>query len=95
MKNEACAFRAARMSDDKDAVEVDLAVQRVGRRSIPCPDLLHVFEMHDRSAFSPVIPLDGSVGLGPYRFGLTAAAAIAPTDQQYVPLTGPTVVPDC
>lgn len=46
------------------------------------------------TAFSPVVPLDGSVGLGPYRFGLRAAAAIAPTDQQYVPLTGPTVVPD-
>src|SRR5215510_96990 len=38
--------------------------------------------------FSPVVPLDGSAGLGPYRFGLTAAAAIAPTDQQYVPLSG-------
>jgi hypothetical protein len=45
-------------------------------------------------AFSPVVPLDGSAGLGPYRFGLTAVAAIAPTDQQYTPLTGPTVVPD-
>src|SRR5262250_3850684 len=44
--------------------------------------------------FSPVVPLDGSAGLGPYRFALTAVAAIAPTDQQYVPLTGPTVVPD-
>jgi hypothetical protein len=44
--------------------------------------------------FSPVVPLDGSVGLGPYRFGLTAAAAIAPTDRQYQPLTGPTIVPD-
>ena len=44
--------------------------------------------------FSPVVPLDGSAGLGPYRFGLTAAAAIAPTDRQYEPLTGPTVVPD-
>jgi hypothetical protein len=44
--------------------------------------------------FSPVVPLDGSLGLGPYGFGLTAAAAIAPTDQQYVPLSGPTVVPD-
>ena len=43
---------------------------------------------------SPVIPLDGSLGLGPYRFALTAAAAIAPTDRQYQPLTGPTVVPD-
>jgi hypothetical protein len=39
--------------------------------------------------------LDGSAGLGPYRFGLTAAAAIAPTDRQFVPATGPTVVPDC
>lgn len=44
--------------------------------------------------FSPIVPLDGSAGLGPYRFALTAAAAIAPTDRQYVPLTGPTVVPD-
>ena len=44
--------------------------------------------------FSPVVPLDGSVGLGPYRFGITAVAAIAPTDRQYEPLTGPTVVPD-
>jgi hypothetical protein len=45
-------------------------------------------------AFSPVVPLDGSAGLGPYRFGLTAVAAIAPTDRQYQPLSGPTVVPD-
>lgn len=44
--------------------------------------------------FSPVVPLDGSAGFGPYRFALTAVAAIAPTDRQYVPLTGPTVVPD-
>jgi len=38
--------------------------------------------------------LDGSAGLGPYRFGLTAVAAIAPTDRQFVPASGPTVVPD-
>ena len=44
--------------------------------------------------FTPVVPLDGSAGLGPYRFDLTAVAAIAPTDRQYHPLTGPTVVPD-
>jgi hypothetical protein len=44
--------------------------------------------------FHPVVPLDGSAGLGPYRFVLTAVAAIAPTDRQYEPLTGPTVVPD-
>ena len=37
--------------------------------------------------------LDGSAGLDPYRFGLTAAA-IAPTDRQFVPVSGPTVVPD-
>ncbi len=40
------------------------------------------------------VPLDGSKGLGPYRFALRVAAAIAPTDRQYVPVTGPTVVPD-
>jgi hypothetical protein len=47
------------------------------------PDLAH-----------PTVPLDGSAGLGPYRFHLSAVAAIAPTDRQYEPLTGPTVVPD-
>jgi hypothetical protein len=46
------------------------------------------------TALSPLVPLDGSKGLGPYRFGLTAIAAIAPTDGQYIPLTGPTMVPD-
>ena len=43
---------------------------------------------------TPVVPLDGSAGLGPYRFNLTVAVAIAPTDRQYQPLTGATVVPD-
>jgi hypothetical protein len=43
---------------------------------------------------SPIVPLDGSAGLGPYRFGLRVAAAIAPTDRQYIPVTGSTVVPD-
>ncbi len=45
-------------------------------------------------AGSPSVALDGSKGLGPYRFALTAIAAIAPTDRQYEPITGPTVVPD-
>lgn len=44
--------------------------------------------------FSPTVLLDGSAGFGPYRFGLRAALAIAPTDRQYVPIAGPTVVPD-
>src|SRR5215472_6692151 len=38
--------------------------------------------------------LDGSAGLGPYRFGLSAVAAIAPTDRQFTPVSGPTIVPD-
>src|SRR5437868_7432326 len=42
----------------------------------------------------PPVPLDGSVGLGPYRFNLTGVAAIAPTDRQYEPVSGPTVVAD-
>jgi hypothetical protein len=42
------------------------------------------------------VTLDGAgpFFLGPYRFGLIAAAAIAPTDRQFTPVTGPTVVPD-
>ncbi len=45
------------------------------------------------ASIGPVL-LDGSAGLGPYRFGLTMVAAIAPTDRQFVPVSGPTVVPD-
>ncbi|BAZ24200.1 hypothetical protein NIES4073_50920 [Kalymmatonema gypsitolerans NIES-4073] len=40
------------------------------------------------------VPLDGSLGLGPYGFDIRAAVAIAPTDGQYVPVTGPTKVRD-
>jgi hypothetical protein len=43
---------------------------------------------------SPPIRLDGSDGLGPYQFSLRAVVAIAPTDGQYVPVTGPTRVSD-
>jgi Chlorophyllase len=43
---------------------------------------------------SPIILLDGSEGLGPYGFDLRAIVAIAPTDQQYVPVSGPTKVRD-
>lgn len=43
---------------------------------------------------SPPIALDGSEGLGPYGFNLRAVVSIAPTDQQYVPVSGPTKVRD-
>jgi hypothetical protein len=48
----------------------------------------------NRLASIGAVVLDGSMGLGPYRFGLSAVAAIAPTDRQFVPISGPTVVPD-
>lgn len=41
------AFATSRMTDDEDPVEVDLAVQRMGRRAVPRAELLHVLEMHD------------------------------------------------
>lgn len=50
--------------------------------------------LFNRLASIGIIPLDGSAGLGPYRFGLAAVAAIAPTDRQFTPVSGPTVVPD-
>lgn len=37
----------------------------------------------------PPVPIDGSLGLGPYGFALNVAAAISPTDNQYEPLSGP------
>ena len=48
----------------------------------------------NRLAAIGAVILDGSAGLGPYRFGLSAVAAIAPTDRQFTPVSGPTVVPD-
>jgi len=42
----------------------------------------------------PSVPLDGSIGLGPYHFNLAAVVAIAPTENQYQPVTGPVVVQD-
>ena len=37
----------------------------------------------------PAVPMDGSLGLGPYGFTLNVAAAISPTDNQYQPVSGP------
>ena len=42
----------------------------------------------------PTVLLDGSSGLGPYQFSLSAVVAIALTDRQYVPIGGPTRVVD-
>src|SRR5215207_8793772 len=52
--------------------------------------------LFNRLASIGVVNLNGlgPFFLGPYRFGLSAVAAIAPTDQQFVPVTGPTIVPD-
>lgn len=41
---------------------------------------------------SPPIAFDGSEGLGPYGFNLRAVVSIAPTDQQYIPLSGSTKI---
>ena len=43
---------------------------------------------------APSVPVDGSAGLGPYQFSIQAVVAIAPTDQQYVPVGGLTAVRD-
>lgn len=50
----------------------------------------------NRLASIGAVNLDGLAPffLGPYRFGLSAVAAIAPTDRQFIPVGGPTVVPD-
>lgn len=46
------------------------------------------------NAGDPPVPLNGTNGLGPYQFDLQAVVAIAPTDGQYTPVTGPVVVRD-
>src|SRR6478735_10675149 len=43
---------------------------------------------------TPPVRLDGSAGLGPYAFQICGVVGIAPTDGQYVPLSGPTKVRD-
>src|SRR4051794_19056535 len=45
-------------------------------------------------ASSPPVALDGTAGLGPYQFRIVAAVAIAPTDGQYIPVSGPSRVAD-
>ena len=42
----------------------------------------------------PPVPLDGSRGLGPYHFNLQAVVAIAPTENQYQPVSGRVVIQD-
>lgn len=53
-----------------------------------------LFNTLAQSPDPPPVPLDGSQGLGPYNFGLKSVVAIAPTDKQYTPTTGPTTVED-
>jgi hypothetical protein len=42
----------------------------------------------------PSVQLDGTAGLGPYNFSLSAVVAIAPSEGQYLPVTGPSTVRD-
>jgi hypothetical protein len=42
------AFAAARMTDDQNPVQVDLAVQWMVRRAVPRSKLLEVLEVDDR-----------------------------------------------
>lgn len=40
------------------------------------------------------VPLDGSIGLGPYLYNIKSVVGIAPSDASYVPVAGPTEVKD-
>ncbi|MBI4785200.1 MAG: hypothetical protein HY785_28425 [Oscillatoriophycideae cyanobacterium NC_groundwater_1537_Pr4_S-0.65um_50_18] len=42
----------------------------------------------------PAVPLNGSRGLGPYHFNLKAVVAIAPTENQYQPVSGRVIIRD-
>ncbi len=65
-----------------------------GGEAVGHASLFHKRQMVQPYDFSPPVRLDGSDGLGPYQFTLRAIIAIAPTDNQHKPVTGPTQVPD-
>ena len=53
------AFAAARVADDRDAIEIDLAVEPMAGRRVPGAKLLEVLEVHDapRVVFTEVAPV--------------------------------------
>lgn len=45
-------------------------------------------------AGDPIVALDGTEDLGPYHFSIKGVFAFGPVDNQYIPVTGPTVIND-
>lgn len=74
--------------------QVMLAGHSRGGEAVGHASVFNTLDALQPDTFAPEIPLDGSRGLGPYHFGIRGVLAIAPTDGQYIPVTGPTAVAD-
>ncbi len=77
-----------------DLAQIMIAGHSRGGEAVGHASLFNRMQTIQFDRFAPSIPVDGSEGLGPYGFALRAAVAIAPTDQQYVPVGGLTGVHD-
>ncbi len=65
-----------------------------GGEAVGHASLFNRLDQVQPTSTSPLVSLDGSHGLGPYKFALRGILAIAPTDGQYQPIDGPTDVKD-
>lgn len=77
-----------------DTSRIMIAGHSRGGEAVGHASLFNRLKQVQPDASSPIVPLDGSQGLGPYNFRLRSVVAIAPTDGQYVPVSGPTRVRD-
>ena len=77
-----------------DESRILIAGHSRGGEAVGHASLFNTLTQIQPDSSSPIVPLDGSAGLGPYRFNLRSVIAIAPTDGQYVPVSGPTRAQD-
>ncbi|MBD2156726.1 S8 family serine peptidase [Leptolyngbya sp. FACHB-16] len=77
-----------------DLSKVMIAGHSRGGEAVGHASIFNRMQVVQFDSGSPTKSLDGSEGLGPYQFSIQAIVAISPTDQQYTPVNGLTVVKD-
>lgn len=77
-----------------DESQIAIAGHSRGGEAVGHASLFNTLTVVQPDSLTPPVPLDGTRGLGPYNFSLKVIVAIAPTDGQYEPMTGPTKVLD-